>query len=215
VQCFSCVLKLSLLALVVSCAARGAPPPQMVGHVSPLRELQGQIADNRASCGDAAAQIQSATRGLRPPDRPVTDAVRRMCTDDRWTPDAIECFSKMSEGDLAQCAEQLDPDSRDSLLAELGGKMPPRDQVALARARLSVLRSGVDECDRFIIAVSNALSCEAVPLDARVQLGSETADLWSLPTNRMSKSVKAQMAQVCGTSREALEQQVTDAGCMP
>ena len=214
-QCFSGVLKLSLLALVVGCAARGAPPPQMVGHVTPLRELQGQIADNRVSCGDAAAQIQSATRGLRPPDRPVNDAVRRMCSDDHWTLDAIECFSKMTESDLAQCAEQLDPDSRETLLAELGGKMPPRDQVALARARLSVLRSGVDECDRFIIAVSNALSCESVPLDTRVQLGSETADLWSLPTNSLSRSAKAHMAQVCGTSREALEQQVTDAGCMP
>src|SRR5262245_24975003 len=123
-QCLHCVLKLSLLALVVGCAARGAPPPQMVGHVSPLRELQGQIADNHTSCGNAAAQIQSATRGLRPPDRPVTDAVRRMCSDDHWAPDAIECFSRMSEGDLAQCAEQLDPDSRESLLAELGGTMP-------------------------------------------------------------------------------------------
>lgn len=209
------MLKLSLLAFMVGCAAHGAAPPQMVGHLTPLRELQGQIADNHVSCGDAAAQIQSATRGLRPPDHAVTDTVRRLCSDDHWAPDTIECFSKMSEGDLAQCAGQLDPEARDSLLAEVGGKMPPRDQVALARARLSILRSGVAECDRFIIAVSNALSCEAVPLDARVELGSETADLWSLPTNSLSKSAKAHMAEVCGTSREALEQQVTDVGCMP
>ncbi len=206
---------LAFVALAVGCSAHGAPPPQMVGHVTPLRELGAQIADNHATCGDAAAQIQSSTRGLRPPDAAVTDAVRRMCADDHWSFDTIECFSKMSEGDLAQCAEQLDPDARDALLAEVGGKMPPRDQVAFTRARLSVLKSGLEECDRFIIAVSNALSCEAVPLDTRVQLGSETADLWSLPTNSLSKAAKARMAEVCGTSREALEQQVTDAGCMP
>jgi hypothetical protein len=54
-----------------------------------------------------------------------------------------------------------------------------------------------------------------MPLDRRVQLGAETADFWSLPTQNLPADAQKRMAAVCGQSLAALQQQAAGAGCMP
>ena len=54
----------------------------------------------------------------------------------------------------------------------------------------------------------------AMPLDTRVQLGTETADFWSLPTERLSADDRNRISAACGQSLTSLQQQAVGLGCM-
>ncbi|MGN6110856.1 MAG: hypothetical protein ACTHU0_37485 [Kofleriaceae bacterium] len=142
-------------------------------------------------------------------------AMRARCLEDDWPNDAIACFSSMDESDLGRCAMLLPAESRDRMFETLGGGVQDRTSVAIALAKLSALHVGIPECDLFVTAVANAMSCERMAIEARAQLGSETADFWSLPTTGLPADAERRMAEVCARSRASLEQQVLDAGCMP
>lgn len=139
--------------------------------------------------------------------------MRAKCEVDAWPVVAVECFAKMREGDLGRCAKELPEQMRNGMFAVFGGGPPDRTAIAIARARLSILAVGVAECDRFVVAVSAALGCEAMSIETRVQLGNETAEFWDLPTNGLSAEAHQRMASVCGESLSALEAEVKTAGC--
>ena len=76
-----------------------------------------------------------------------------------------------------------------------------------------MLQVGVAQCDAFVTAVQAVLSCEQMPLDTRVQLGNETAQFWSLPTDRLGADDLKRISDVCGQSLLTLEQEATTVGC--
>lgn len=168
-----------------------------------------------ATCTDAAAGIERGTRDLRDPEiGSVLAVMQRQCLEQAWSPEAIACFAKLGPEDLARCALLLEPIPRDRLFGQLG---VGADEATLqiARARLASLQVGIPECDRFIGAVQTVLACEQMAVETRAQLGAETADFWSLPTAKLSADAQARMANVCGQSLAALQQQAADAGCKP
>jgi hypothetical protein len=177
------------------------------------------------SCNDAAAGLERSTRGLRAPEASVLAAMRARCVDDAWTTHAIECFAKLreregsaaelGERELVECAGLLDAPARARMLAALGEGGGERVTVEIARARLAGLQVGIPECDRFVATVARVLTCDAMSLDVRAQLGAETVDLWALPRSGLPADAQQRMAQVCGRSTVFLEQQAVDAGCMP
>lgn len=171
-------------------------------------------ANATSSCGEAAAGLEQATRSVRAPESSVVIAMHAHCTEDAWPAAAIECFAKMHEGELGHCARELPDASRDRMFAVLGGGSPDRMAIAIARARLEALQVGVGECDRFVAAVSAVLTCEQMPIEARVQLGNETAEFWDLPTQGLPEEAQRRMAEACGQSLHELQQQAQDAGCM-
>lgn len=185
-------------------AVPAAPVPH--AHVLP-NEARG--------CAEAAAGIEQGTRSIREPGLSVVSMVREQCIEHVWSPAAVDCFATMREGDLGRCAGELAPRSRERLFATLGGGFDDRTTIAIAQARLHILKVGVVECDKFVIAVERALACEGMPIDQRAQLGNETADFWSLPTTNLPADAQRRMADVCGKSLTFLRQQVADAGCMP
>src|SRR5262249_54694740 len=136
-------------------------------------------------CAQAALGLENATRGVRAPDHQVFDALRAQCAEQTWPVSAVDCFATMAEGDLGRCSAALSDAMRERLFAALAGDGSDRAGLAVARARLGRLQVGVPACDRFITTVSVVLTCEAMPLDTRVQLGNETAEFWSLPTSRL------------------------------
>ena len=69
-------------------------------------------------------------------------------------------------------------------------------------------------CRDVVAAVTNVLTCESLAIEQRLSLGSETADFWSLPTNRLSIEDKQRIADACGQSLASLERQALDVGCM-
>ena len=167
------------------------------------------------SCADAALGLENATRGVRDPDRSVFDALRDRCADDAWPVVTIDCFATMQEGDLGRCAKTMgNDDMRDAVFAVLVGNEPDRAGIYVARARLDQLQVGVPACDRFVSAVATAMTCEGLSVGARLQLGNETAEFWSLPTSRLSSEAVQQMSEVCGESLDSLERQAQDVGCM-
>ena len=181
----------------------------------PAAPAQPVIANSTHSCADAALGLENATRGVRSPDHEVFDALRVRCASETWPASAVDCFATMAEGDLGRCSRSMTDRTRESLFALLAGGESDRAGLAVARARLDRLSVGVAACDRFITAVSTVLTCEAMPIDTRVQLGNETADFWALPTNRLSMEDLHRMSSVCGESLAALEQQAIGVGCMP
>ena len=80
---------------------------------------------------------------------------------------------------------------------------------------LSSLQVGISTCDQFVAAVANVMGCKTMSIEQRVSLGNETADFWSLPTTRLTIDAKARIAEACGESLHALQQQAADVGCMP
>ena len=166
-----------------ACGGAAAPRPAPAPPVPVANEIQG--------CPDAAAGLERATRGIRRPEESVLSPMRRRCTDDGWPARAIACFATMSPDDLGACATLLPEDGRERMFAVLAGTQQDRASVAVLVARLSALKVGVHTCDRFVAAVSTMLSCERLPLEARVQLGTETADFWSLPTSGLSAEAQA------------------------
>jgi hypothetical protein len=198
-------LALSLWAVACSSGPRPAPAPP----------IANATAETTTSCMAAAAGLEHATAGVRDPDSSVLAPMRARCTEDRWLPPARACFAQMQEGELARCAALLDDKQRAAMFDVLGGGDGDRTQLVIARARLQAMVVGIAECDRFIAVVANALTCERMPLDARLQLGSETASFWDLPTGGLPPDARRRMAAVCSSSLAQLQQQVIGAGCMP
>ena len=199
------------LALVLLVACSSAPKREAAQPVAPSPE---PVANSTHSCSDAALGLENATKGVRPPDRSVFETLRLRCLEDRWPAPVVDCFATMAEGDLRKCSEPMTDDQREPVFAVLAGNEASRAGIYATRARLDRLQVGVPECHRFVTAVSAALTCEALSLEDRLQLGNETADLWSLPTDRLSREDKLRISDVCGQSRESLERQALDVGCM-
>lgn len=199
--------------LVAGCGAGAAPPPAPPVPIAPAPPVP--IADTTRACRDAAAGLERGTRGLRPPEASVLEAMRALCERDAWPAATIDCFARMREDDFGRCAAPLRKKARDRLFDRVGGGAPDAIAVASALAKLSALQVGIPECDRFVEAVAQVLICDAMALEVRAQLGTETADFWSLPTSGLPADAQLRMADVCWRSSEALAQQAADAGCAP
>ena len=187
--------------MLVGCGAAPHPAPVPVANVAAVH-----------SCREAAAGIERATRDVRAPETSVVRAMDARCEDDRWEGVAIECFATMHEGELARCAKLLGDGSRGAMLAEISGG-GGRAAIEVARVRLGQLALGVGECDRFVAAVTTVLGCEQMPLDARVELGNETSEMWDLPTQGLPEDAQRRMAEACGVSLRELQTEAANAGC--
>jgi hypothetical protein len=197
-----------VVALIVLASCGGAPPaPKPAAPDS-------SIGHATATCSEAAVGLEQATRGVRAPDSSVLMAMRSRCTDDNWPAAAAHCFALMHEGDLGHCARMLPDDARNRMFVLLGGGQPDRMAITIARARLEGLQVGVGACNDFVSAVATVLTCEQMPIDARVQLGNETADFWDLPTHGLPDDARKRMTDACGASLAELQQEAHDAGCM-
>jgi hypothetical protein len=196
------------LLIIVAFSACSSPAKPKPAPPVPVSEIQ-------RGCAEAAAGIEQGTRSIRDPGTSIVSAMRGLCLDDKWSTPSIECFSKMTEDDLGRCAGTLAKDARERLFEQIGGSGDDRTAIAIAQARLTDLKVGVVECDNFVTTVARALGCEGMPLEQRAQLGNETADFWSLPTDKLPASAATRMAAVCDESLTFLRKQVADAGCMP
>lgn len=165
------------------------------------------------TCADAAVGLDRATKGVRAPEATMFEAMRDRCVSDAWSTSAIECFAKMREGDLGLCARELHDTQRDAFFDVIARGADDQASLAIARARLAAMALPVAECDRFVRSVSAVLECERLPLDARVQLGNETADFWSLP-DQLPVAAQQRIAAACGASLTQLQQQASMSGCM-
>jgi hypothetical protein len=197
------VLVRHLLVLLAACAA--APPKQ-----APVAAVENRPAH---SCSDAAVGLDRATKGVRSPDAVLFDAMRDRCIADVWSTRAIECFAMMHEGDLGTCARELHDEQRTAFFDILAGGTAETGSLAVARARLDAMAVPIEECDRFVKSVSAVLGCEQMPIDDRVQLGNETADFWSLPS-QLPADAQRRIADACGQSLTQLRQHATFLGCM-
>jgi hypothetical protein len=197
---------------LVACSSAHLTEPAHPAKADP--EGTEAIANATHSCADAALGLENATRGVREPDRSVFEPLRLRCLEDRWTGAVVDCFARMAEGDLGKCAHTMRDDQREPMFAVLAGNGGGRASIYVTRARLDRMQVGVPECDRFVHAVSAAMTCEALSVEDRLQLGNETAEFWSLPTSRLSGEDRSRMSEVCGTSLASLEQHALDAGCM-
>lgn len=188
------------LLVLVACSSAPQPRPE-----------PAPIANATSTCADAALGLEAATKGVRAPERGVFEELKRRCVDDTWPGTAVDCFARMREGELGRCARELPEASREKMF----GVLADRAGLAIARARLEQLTVGVAACDRFVGAVTTMLGCEGMALDDRVQLGNETAQFWSLPTDRLGEDDLRRMSAVCEQSLVTLQQQAATVGCMP
>lgn len=200
-----------LLLLLLACgpSPKAASDSTVTSRGVPLANVTTR------TCSDAAHGIEGATKGVRDPEQPVFDVLRARCESDTWPTSAIECFATMREGDLGQCSQELSDRARESIFGVLAGNEPSAAGIVVARARLDQLHVGVPECDRFVTAVSNVLSCDAMPIETRLDLGNETAQFWSLPTDRLHAEDVRRIADACTQSLMSLAQQTAGAGCAP
>ncbi len=197
--------------VIVLCGCGSSPGPAPAPPVPTDLSNRG----SSRSCADAAAGLERATVGVRPPEASVLAPMRQRCLEDRWSGAVIDCFATMKIDDLGACAALLPERPREQLFSVIGGTSADRGSIAVAVARLSTLKVGVVECDRFIAAVAAVLTCEQMPIETRVQLGAETADFWSLPRSGLSADMEKRMSRACGESLQALQQQAIAVGCMP
>jgi hypothetical protein len=211
VRCYNARMRAIVALLVAGCgsaAPRPAGPPPVPAAPVPVDETT-------RACADAAAGLERGTRGLRSPEVSVLDSTRMLCVDDEWPAATIECFAQMRGDDFGRCAAGLEDAPRRRLFGRIAGESSDRVAVAVALAKLSALQVGIPECDRFVARVAHVLVCESMAIEVRAQLGTETADFWSLPTSGLPADAQLRMADVCGRSTAALEQQAVDAGCAP
>ncbi len=164
-------------------------------------------------CRHAATGLSGATRGVRDPETDVVDGLIDRCQRDGWPVPAIDCFAEMAEGDLGRCAKLLEERAREGMFAVLAGNEPNRAGLAVAKARLEQLSVGIESCDRFVAAVTTILACDGLSIEMRLQLGNETAQFWSLPTDRLAPDDRQRMSQVCVTSLETLAKETAPVGC--
>ncbi len=198
-------------AAAAGCGAAAGPPRAPAPAPAPPVPAD----DTTRACKDAAAGLERSTRGVRPPEVSVLEAMHALCVDDVWPAAAIECFAALREDGFGRCAAALPPRKRQRLFDRVGGGASERVAIASALARLSTLQVGIPECDPFVEAVAHVLVCDAMAIEVRAQLGSETADFWSLPTSGLPADAQLRMADVCGRSTSALERQAVEAGCAP
>ena len=205
-RCYLSDVKAALL-LVVACSSPQKPIQQ---HTAAQPVANATL----HTCAEAAAGLERGTRGLRTPESSVLAQMQALCVDESWPTLAIDCFAALGaedkHDDLGACVKRLPEASRTRVFAQLDGSA-----MAIVDARLASLSVGIAECDRFVATVRSVLVCDAMPLDRRVQLGAETADFWSLPTQKLSADAQKRMAAVCGQSLASLQQQAAGAGCMP
>ena len=192
------------VVLLVACSSAGKPAAQQPAPPAP-------VANATHSCSDAALGLSNATRGVRAPDHDVFDALRARCLEDVWPAASVDCFATMAEGELGKCSRGMPDAMRETIFAALA---QPGGSLVVTRARLEQLQVGVPACDEFVAAVTNVLSCERLALEDRLSLGNETADFWSLPTNRLSNEDRERIAASCGQSLASLSQHAQHAGCM-
>jgi hypothetical protein len=197
-------------AALILVAACSSPPA-----TGPKPPVPTPVANTARTCASAAAGLEHASVGIREPDTEILGPARSLCARDVWPTAAIDCFATMTPDDLGRCAALLGDGPRNALFALLEGNELSPASIAVARAKLSVMHVGIAACDRFIAAVSTALTCEAMPLDTRVQLGNETADFWSLPTKGLPADAQAKMTATCDSQLQTLQQHVASVGCMP
>ncbi len=210
-RCYNAPMRAIACLLAAGCGS-AAPAP---AAAPPVPAAPVPIDDTTRACGDAAAGLERGTRGLRPPEVSVLDSARALCVDDAWSAASIECFAHMRDDDFGRCAAGLPKAPRKRLFDRVAGGANDRIAVASALTRLSTLQVGIPECDHFVERVAHVLVCDAMAIEVRAQLGSETADFWSLPTSGLPADAQLRMADVCGRSTAALEQQAVDAGCAP
>lgn len=208
--CYNGAVRALLVLVVVGCGGSSRVPQK-----APPAPPVPVVFENR-SCIDAAIGLDRSTKTLRPPEADVVGPVQQRCAEDGWSTAAIDCFAAMTEGDLTACTRLILPKQREKLIATLLGNASD-DSVELAAivSKLQGLQVGILNCDRFVQAVSVTMSCRGLASSARIALGNETADFWSLPTTRLSIEDRARMAAACGESLAALQQQSVDVGCMP
>ncbi len=207
--CYTEDVRALLLVVLAGCGSSAAPPKPPPAPPVP-------IAIDTRTCMDAAIGLERSTKNIRPPESDVIGPLRSRCTDDGWPPAAIECFAGMKEDDLTRCSRNLPATQREKLLATLlGNSSTDAEELAEIVTKLQALQVGILNCDRFVQAVTVTMSCRGLASAARIQLGNETADFWSLPTTRLSIEDRARMAAACGESLQALQQQSVDVGCMP
>ncbi len=185
------------------------------GPAKPAPARPVPIENAARGCGEAAAGLERATRGIRPPEESILAPMQTRCIDDAWSAAAIDCFATMTPDDLGACVGHVEAKHREALFGVISGNARDRGALVVIVARLANLKVGVTECDQFVVGVSRAMSCEGLPLAQRHELGNETADFWSLPTKNLPPDAVARMVKACTESLEALQQQVAAVGCMP
>jgi len=167
------------------------------------------------SCTDAAIGLERGTKNVRLPDQELLGPMKARCLEDAWPANAIDCFARMGEDELGNCAGLLDEGDRDRLFTALGGGSGYGDRAELAQvtAKVVALQTGIPACDDFIQTVGRVLECDYMPINARIQLGADTADVWALPTTRLSGDAIKRMTAICDQSRGELEQRAVGVGC--
>jgi hypothetical protein len=174
------------LVLMLACGPGAKPAAVPPGRSAPVPVPVSAPGDDQArACAVAAAGLEHGTRGLRDPE------------------------------DLGRCAALLPAKARERMFEQVGGGARDRVAVAVALAKLSALKVGIPECDRFVEAVAHVLVCDRMTIEVRAQLGAETADFWALPKSGLPADAQLRMADVCGRSTAILEQQAVEAGCAP
>lgn len=202
-----------LLLLLTACSGSSSPS----AHPSAREPAPGgepALSNHgKHTCTHAARGLAGATRGVREPDNDVFDALLQRCERDTWPVAAVDCFAEMTEGDLGRCSKLLDERQREATFAVLAGNEPNQAGLFVARARLQQLNVGIETCDRFVAAVMALLGCDALSIEMRLQLGNETAQFWSLPTDRLAPDDRQRMSQVCVDSLQTLARETAPVGC--
>ena len=193
------------LAVVAAACGSSAPAPAPVAS-QPVTALPAE-----PGCADAAAGLERATTDVRAPGASVWKAMHERCLTDEWPAAAIACFAPMQSEQLGVCAKLLADAPRGELFRVLRGE---HDTIAVARARLQTVQVGVEACDRFVAAVANLLDCEQMPVDDRVRLGNEIAELWDLPTHGLPASAQQRMSDTCGAQLAQLHADALSHGCV-
>jgi hypothetical protein len=196
-------MRMRWLVVVVAACGRTTPAPVAPPPVT--------AAPSEPGCADAAAGLERATVDVRAPGASVWKAMHEHCLGDEWSAAAIECFTHMQSEQLVACAKLLGDAARGQLFGVLRGE---HDTIAVARARLQTVQVGVEECDRFVAAVTSLLDCEQMPVDDRVRLGNEIAELWDLPTHGLPASAQQRMAETCGAQLAQLQADAQSHGCV-
>jgi hypothetical protein len=192
------------LLLVAGCWSSAQPPPP----APPVPAVATH------TCADAAIGLERGTKNLRLPDQELLGPMKTRCLEDAWTAQAIDCFAQMGPDELGHCAGMLDEGDKDKLFTALGGGSGygDRAELALITAKVAALQTGIPACDSFMVTVGLVLACDYMPIDTRIQLGTDAAD-WALPSTRLSPDAITRMTQVCDQSRGELEQRAVGAGC--
>jgi len=200
-----------LVLLLVACSSAPKPATQTQPSTPGVEPVLSN--HPKHTCTHAARGLAGATRGVREPDSDVYDELLTRCERDGWAVEAVDCFAVMTEGELGRCAKLLDERQREATFAVLAGNEPSQAGLYIARVRLQQLSVGIDTCDRFVSAVQTLLACDGLSIEMRLQLGNETAQFWSLPTDRLGAADRQRMSQVCVDSLQTLTRETAPVGC--